>query len=272
MARQAAGSEWLKQQLNLSGYQLSKRSFIGTRNKVEIALDGSIDQQFGAKYAPHENSIPAHLEFLLKYDDLSLDFLDAVFRHVDEQELVAFISASPGGRYNRKLGFLYEWLTGKQIPLDFEPGGNYVDLLDQNKYVTGKTIKNSRWKINDNLLGGPHFSPIVRRTKVLEDTLGIDYKAEIEDLKQEFSPEVFTRATQYLYRKETRSSYEIESEKPSPERIDRFIAILYQAGKAPSAEVLAEKNLTALQNAIVDPRYAQPRGGVSGIRKGNAFH
>ncbi|MET0573239.1 MAG: Fic family protein, partial [Pedobacter agri] len=77
------------------------------------------------------------------------------------------------------------------------------------------------------------------------------------ELKEEFSPEVFKRATQYLYRKETKSSYEIESEKPSPERIDRFIAILYKAGTAPSAEVLDVKSLTELQNAIVDQRYAQ---------------
>lgn len=242
----------------MQGYQLSKRSFIGTQNKVEMAPDGTIDQQFGAKYAPKEDSIATHLEFLLKYDDLNLDFLDAVFRQADEQQLVAFISISPGGRYNRKLGFLYEWLTGKQLNLDFEPAGNYIDLLDQEHYMTGNTIKNSRWRINDNLLGSIHFCPMVRRTRELEETLSIDFKAEIEELKQEFSPEVFNRAAQYLYRKETRSSYEIESEKPSPERVDRFIAILYQAGKASGADVLGEKNLTALQNAIVDPRYAQP--------------
>lgn len=258
MSKRVVGSEWLKQKLSLSGYQLSKRSFIGTQNKIEVAPDGTIDQQFGTKYGPQEDSIPAHLEFMLKYDDLNLDFLDGVFRHVDEQDLVAFISAVPGGRYNRKLGFLYEWLTEKRLSLDFEPSGNYVDLLDQEHYITGKTIKNSRWKINNNLLGGPHFCPVVRRTRILEEALSFNYKAKIEDLKQEFSPEVFARATQYLYRKETKSSYEIESEMPSPERIDRFITILHQAGKAPSVEVLSEKSLTALQNAIVDPRYTQP--------------
>lgn len=257
MTDHVAGSEWLKRHLGLSSYRLSKRSFIGTQNKSEIAADGTIDQQFGAKYAPKEDSILTHLEFLLKYDDLNLDFLHAVFQHLDEQELVSFISVSPGGRYNRKLGFLYEWLTGKQLNLNFEPSGNYLDLLDQEYYVTGKTIRNGRWKINDNLLGPPHFCPIVRCTPALKEALSIDFKAEIEGLKQEFSPEVFNRATQYMYRKETKSSYEIESEKPSPERIDRFVSILYQAGKAPSADVLGEKSLTALQNAIVDPRYAQ---------------
>lgn len=257
MIKKAAGSEWLKKELNLLEYKLSTRSFIGTKNKFEVASDGTIDQYFGSKYAPDTDSMFTHLEFLLKYDDLNLDFLEAVFRHVNEAELVAYISTSPAGRYNRKLGFIYEWLMAKELQLNFEPGGNYVDLLDPMNYITGKTIKNSRWRINDNLLGLPQFCPVVRRTKALEEAIGKDYKAEINGLKKEFSPEIFARATQYLYRKETKSSYEIESEKPSPERIDRFISILSQAGKSPSAEVFAEKNLTGLQNAIVDLRYAQ---------------
>lgn len=257
MAKQTVGSEWLKQHLSLTGFFLSKRSFIGSHNKIEVALDGAIDQQFGIKYAPKEDTIPEHLEFMLKYDDLNLDFLHAVFLQLNEEELIAFITARPSGRNTRKLGFLYEWLMGKQLPMDFEISGNYLDLLDRNAYVTGNVIKNNRWKINDNLLGGTDFCPMVRRTQALEETFAIDYKAEIDNLKQEFPPEIFNRATQYLYRKETKSSYQIESEQPSPERIDRFISILYQAGKAPSSEVLSERSLTHLQNAIVDPRYAQ---------------
>lgn len=61
-----------------------------------------------------------------------------------------------------------------------------------------------------------------------------------------------------MYRKETRSSYEIESEKPSPDRMERFVNILYQADKQPFSEVMSEPSLTTLQNAFVDPRYAQP--------------
>ncbi|WP_443944301.1 Fic family protein [Pedobacter sp. AW1-32] len=257
MAKNKVGSEWLKEHLNLEGYGVTKRSFIGTQNKIEMAADGTIDQQFGPKYAPGGNTVPNHLEFLLKYEDINFDFLSAVFARADRKELDKFISASPSGKYSRKLGFLYEWLTGKQLDLTTEPSGNYVNLLDEEQYVTGKQIKNSRWRINDNLLGGRKFCPIVRRTKAIEDVLDIDYRAEIEELKEEFSPEVFKRATQYLYRKETKSSYEIESEKPSPERIDRFISILYKAGTTPSAEVLDVKSLTELQNAIVDQRYAQ---------------
>src|SRR5690606_9175755 len=253
-----AGAEWLKQHLSLDDYWLTHRSYIGTRNKIEIALDGCVDQTYGPKYAPSENSIMAHIEFMLKYDDFSLDFFNAVFKHTDEEDLLAYISASPNGRYTRKIGFLYEWLTSKVLNLEFELGGNYVDLLEEDRYLVGKNRRSSRWRINNNLLGVPEFCPIIRRTPVLSEMLRVDLKAEIKILKEEYSPETFHRAAQYLYRKETKSSYEIESEKPSPNRINRFIAILQQAGQRPAAEILAEKNLTILQNAIVDPRYQQP--------------
>jgi hypothetical protein len=258
MANKPAGSLWLKQELGLNHYRLTHRSYIGPRDKMEVALDGGIEQVYGPKYAPTEDSIPEHIEFLLKYDDLSLDFLNAVFAKTDEGELITFLAKSPSGRYARKIGFLYEWLTGKTLTLGFEPGGNYIDLLDEKSYITGNTARNSRWRINDNLLGVQAFCPVVRRTQAVEEMLTIDLKGQIEQLKDEYSPEIFNRATQYLYRKETRSSYEIESEKPPPDRMNRFIAILRQAGTQPAGEVLEEGNLTTLQNAIVDPRYAQP--------------
>jgi hypothetical protein len=77
---------------------------------------------------------------------------------------------------------------------------------------------------------------------------------EIEDLKKDYPYEIFQRASQYLYRKETRSSYEIEIENPSPDRMDRFIRLLYQAGKQPFLDVMSEKALTSLHNAMVDVR------------------
>jgi hypothetical protein len=258
MANIPAGSLWLKQELGLDHYRITHRSYIGPRDKMEMALDGGIEQVYGPKYAPAQGTVVEHIEFMLKYDDLSLDLLAAVFERTDAQLLIAFISNSPSGRYARKIGFLYEWLTGKTLTLDVEPGGNYVDLLDKESYITGNIIKNSRWRINDNLLGVPGFCPVIRQTSAMKEMLATDLKGQINELKQEYSPEIFNRATQYLYRKETKSSYEIERESPSPDRMNRFIGILNQAGAGPAAEVLSEEHLTMLQNAIVDPRYAQP--------------
>src|SRR6202000_1536551 len=67
---------------------------------------------------------------------------------------------------------------------------------------------------------------------------------------------------QYLYRKETRSSYEIEKEQPAPDRMEKFVALLQQAGTEEPNEMLDSQRLIQLQRAIVDPRYA-----ASGFRK-----
>jgi hypothetical protein len=59
-----------------------------------------------------------------------------------------------------------------------------------------------------------------------------------------------------LYNKETRSPYEIEKEKPSPDRMERFVVLLMHAGTEETAKLLDEQRLTQLQNAIVDTRFA----------------
>ncbi|MFD2907542.1 Fic family protein [Flavobacterium ardleyense] len=258
MTSQKAGSLWLAAHFELINYRITHRSYIGTRDKIEFAHDNSVEQTYGPKYAPKTDTAVSHIEFMLKYDDLNLDFLAAVFQKLDELELLNYICESPSGRYSRRIGYLYEWLTNRKLNITYEVSGNYTDLLDTKRYLTGKIIKNARWRVNDNLLGVPAFCPIIRKTQALKVLLSKDIRNEIEVLKNNYSPEIFQRASQYLYRKETRSSYEIESEKPSPDRIDRFITLLYQAGKQPFSELMAEQSLTVLQNAIVDPRYAQP--------------
>lgn len=253
-----AGSGWLVSHFELMGIVLTHQSYIGTREKMEVSSDGCIHQTYGPKYAPKRDDVFGHIEFMLKYDDLNLDLLYAIFCRIMEPELLLYILESPNSRYARRIGYLFEWLTQRELAVENKIGGNYVDLLDSGRYVTGRPIKSKRWRINDNFLGTPAFCPMIRKTQVLHEWLTKDVKKEIEHLKRAYSFEIFQRASQYLYRKETRSSYEIESEKPSSSRIDRFIRILYQAGKQPFLELMSEKILTRVQNAIVDNRYAQP--------------
>ncbi|HZY36374.1 MAG TPA: Fic family protein [Mucilaginibacter sp.] len=279
MASEPAGSLWLQRHFNLEEYRLTHKSFIGQREKIELSINGDTEQTYGPKYAPRTISPLQHIEFSIKYDDLSLDFLKAVFDRIAIDEVTAYVAAALTGKYARKIGYLYEWLTNKKIELPAPVSGNYADLLEEDRYVTGKVIKNSRWRINDNFLGTREFCPIVRKTQEMDGVLQVDLKAQIEKLKQDHSPDIFHRATKYLYRKETKSSYEIESENPSPDRINRFIAILTTAGASPVAELLDEKNLTGLQNAIVDKRFAAPRFrdfqnyiGQSSLQYGEIFH
>ena len=58
-----------------------------------------------------------------------------------------------------------------------------------------------------------------------------------------------------MFTKEKRSSYDIESEVPSTDRLDRFIGLLQQAGTQSLNELLDKKSLISYQNSIVDPRF-----------------
>lgn len=71
-----------------------------------------------------------------------------------------------------------------------------------------------------------------------------------------YPQDIFKRATNYLYNKETRSSYEIEKEKPSLDRMEKFVALLVKAGLEPIEKMLEKQRLLQMQNAIVDERFA----------------
>lgn len=132
--------------------------------------------------------------------------------------------------------------------------GNYIELLDEKKYIKGRILKNQRWLINDKLLGGKNFCPVIRRSKQLDALLAENFQRLIENLSSVFPPDIFYRAVNYLYSKETRSSFQIENEKPNIERVNRFIKLLERAGG--NSNLLNEKSLAELQNEIVDQRYA----------------
>ncbi|MGV8138547.1 MAG: Fic family protein [Mangrovibacterium sp.] len=256
MPIRSAGSQWLKEHYHLSGFVITHSSYIGSNESIELTSKGTVEQVYGMKYAPSGSTPLLHLEFSLKYDDLNLDFLKTVFKNIPPEDIVTFIESSPSGKYTRKIGFLYEFLTGQLLPIKRPTSGNYTDLLDAKKYVTGKTVKNARWRVNNNLLGTPSFCPIVRRTKLLSELLSQNIRKKIEQLEESFPPDIFRRAVNYLYHKETRSSYEIEKERPSADRIERFIYLLGIAGTEQTTPLLDEKCLVKLQNTIVDPRFA----------------
>jgi hypothetical protein len=109
MSLTPAGSQWLKERYNISGYTLTHTSFIGSHDSIEITNKGNIEQVYTRRYAPAENTSLAHLEFSLKYDDLNLPFLKKVFESIEAKEIEKFIDASPSGKYARKIGFLFEF-------------------------------------------------------------------------------------------------------------------------------------------------------------------
>ena len=207
-----------------------------------------VEEVYPRSFWPGE-SLGDHLAFALKYDGTNLALLDLIFQQPIEDELLAYIQSKPTGRYARRLWFLYEFLTGRCLPLGDLTQGNYVDLLDPEDYYTLDTPRRvRRYRINDNLLGDRRFCPIVRRTEVLRAFEAADLGDRCRDVVAGYAEHVIRRALGYLYMRETKSSFAIENEDISPDRIARFLALLERAEE----EDFCERGpLVALQNRIV---------------------
>jgi hypothetical protein len=93
---------------------------------------------------------------------------------------------------------------------------------------------------------------LIRRTEVLENYINVHLDKKANALVEKYDPYLVARACNYLYTKETMSSYQIEKERPDKNRIVRFINLLQQAS---TVDFLSKENLITLQNTIVDPRF-----------------
>jgi Fic family protein len=167
-------------------------------------------------------------------------------------ELESWVRAEPTGAYSRRAWFFYETFTGKTLDLEDTRAGNYVEALDPERHVVADRRNSVRHRVIDNLLGGPGLCPVVRRTPRLLEQIGFHIDEEARVLIESYDPLILSRAVNFLYTKETRSSFAIEGETPSVSRTDRFVAAL----KAAPAFIPSKESLIQLQGEIVDPRYA----------------
>ncbi len=223
----------------------------GGMRKVTSSERG-VEEIYPSKYRPGD-TLGDHLEFALKYDGTNLGVLASLFQKIEEEEFLDYVRSKPTGKYARRLWFLYEFLTRRRLPLGDLDRGNYVDLLDPERYYTmARSRRVRRQRINDNLLGESRFCPIVRRTDTLRHFEEADLLGRCRKVVAGYPLELIRRAASYLYTKETKSSFEIEHIKPSSTRTERFVSLLRLA----ETEDFCEKaRLIDLQNRIVDPRF-----------------
>lgn len=230
----------------------SSVSTTGT-HRVAATEDG-VEETFTSSYWPGAQW-GDHLEFALKYDGTNLGILAALFEKIGAEEIRAQIAQKRTGKYARRIWFLYEFLTGTTLDLPDLTMGNYVDLLDPKEYYTASHAPQiRRQRINNNLLGGADFCPIVRRTETLTVFEAAKLPQRCRQVVADYSPEQLKRALSYLYTKETKSSFEIEHILPSATRTERFISLLQSAERE---DFCTKPQLIALQNQIVDPRFRE---------------
>lgn len=251
------GNTWLRAHFSLPNTPAAHESYLGARLLTFYEKDGTVRDTYTKQYEPKAADDPlAHLEFGLKYDGIDLHLLSQVFAKLSPEVVGRFVQDSPTGRYARQMGFLYEFLTGGSLSVS-GIGGNYVPILDPERYITAPEIKVTRWRVDNNLLGDREFSPVVRLTENIKSAIARDWRGDIDKVLAGTPPALLYRALSYLYAKETRSSYLIEREEPGRDREERFIAALRKSGTVRVEDSIALDRLIALQNTIVDPRYAE---------------
>ncbi len=201
------------------------------------------------------NGLFQNIEFALKHEGLNLEIFKALFNVITEKEITNYISDKKTGRYNRIVWFLYEWLIEKNLDIEDVPKTNYIDLLDDKKYYTAKPNKHKRYCINENLLGNRHFCPIVRKTKTILDFDEKDLHKRAEDIIKNNDTKIVYRAINFLYSKESKSSFEIEHEKPSNNRLAKFQKILEELST--HSFIVNKQNLINLQNIIVPDKFKE---------------
>ncbi len=205
-----------------------------------------------------EPSLVGHLEFALRHEGVNLEVIDAAFAspQLTAAALVAQWQAKPMGEQIRRACFLWEWLTGQELPVTALSNGGYVDLFPEEIYYTAaRPVRSPKFRVRNNALGTPAFCPVVRRsamnrTPPLEALLK-EARHALEALED---AELYRRAVAYLYLSETRSSYAIESETPSFNKQERFVQLLQRAGEPVQVN---QAWLVSLQNAIVRDVYSQ---------------
>ncbi|MDR0779709.1 MAG: Fic family protein [Pseudomonadales bacterium] len=229
----------------------------GIQRRASRQQGGRLLTLFPAKYWPQEGFV-AHLQFALRYEGINLEVLALLFARLGKQELQQlqqWLSANPESRYARTACHLYEWLTQQPLSIDdpVSPRARYVQLADpQLQLAFPRGEKHSRFRVQHNLPGTRDFCPLIRLTPYLQGMMAADLQGLTATTLARYDQDLLRRAAAYLYLKETQSSFEVEREKPSPQKAQRFANLLRQTD---THSALTEERLVALQQTIVDPRF-----------------
>jgi hypothetical protein len=250
--RTPIGQEWLRRELALAVPPPAVESYVIAGSRRTEAHGARIAELYPRQYATDGTAV-SHLRFALRHESFDLGLLIAALEAIDPAGLEAWLRTQPTGGFSRRAWFLYERFTGRTLDVDDARIGNYVDALDPGKHVVADRRNSPRHRVGDNLLGGPGLCPTVRRTPRLAEQMSLRIDAQARTLIQRYEPLILTRAVNYLYTKETRSSFAIEGETPSATRADRFVAALKAA---PEFDPTDKAAVIRLQGDIVDPRYA----------------
>ncbi|MDM0073741.1 Fic family protein [Variovorax sp. J2P1-59] len=227
LAGDPIGGAWLAREFDLELVQpLHVRSEIGPRRHTVHRADHR--REVHQEPTRPDSTLPAHLTFFLKHEGAHLELLARLFDRVDPQLLVDWVRSEPTGQYARRAGFLYEWITRRELDVESKLiGGRYVDALDPDGQLVASTSVNvGRWRVRDNMPGTSDFCPTVRLTPQVRAGIEFDLAGALSKEEAEFGAEVLRRSAVWMTLRESRSSFLIEGEQDQVNRVRRFAAVM----------------------------------------------
>lgn len=244
------GYAYLRKRLGLRVFAIAQPASIASVARLARVPDGCL--LVPRQVAPESGHPVDHLLFALRHEGTNLQLLAALMPQLDAGELRRRLIASPASGFVRKACFLYEALTGKTLEDIPGPAGNYVDLFDARRYLTGAPVRNAKWRVNFNGLGSMAYCPTVLRSPQVEAGMANEILRRTKDFIAAIGPSSADRALAWAYLSETEQSFAIEREKPSANKAEAFVALLHQAHEK---HELTEQYLSELQSATIANPY-----------------
>lgn len=245
------GYKWLAARYGIDTVQAPPvTSEIGPSRRT-IHNDHITREIYTANMRP-EDTLAAHLTFAIKHEGVHLEFLSRLFARVPEMDIADWMNRERTGQYARRVGFLWEWLMGRELGgVEAVTGGNYVHAINPDTSLTRTQPENHpRWRVRNNLPGSRDFCPTIRRTQAVIEAEGYDCAKQLDALQAEYGTDILMRSAVWLTVKESRASFQIEREADKVDRIQRFAAVMERrCGELLSP--LDREALTELQREII---------------------
>ena len=257
LVMQPLGYLYLIEKFKLQVCDLLLKCYATNESKNRVVMDHSREVRY---YSYNRTSFgdtwEQNLLFAIKHEGVNLEVLKAFFAICDESSLRDLILSVPTGAYYRRIWFFYELLTGKRLDIADVSVGNYVKAVDPDLQFacSAKSAKKvRRYRVLNNLAGDSVFCPMVRMTENIRKLNAEELKNKSSRILKQYPQDLLYRAVQYLYVKETKSSFAIERETPTHKKMAAFVALL----KGMSVLPVTKNSLVDLQNRIVEERYKQ---------------
>lgn len=201
-----------------------------------------------------EPSLEGHLTFAVRHEGLDLAVLKRLFMATGGEPIEAMVRAKPTGGYARRVWFLYEWLTGNQLDLPDAATGVYVPVVDPRMQYALRGKSSQRHRVRNNLPGTPDFCPLIFRTEVLDRYINSNLREQALQAVARVPNDVLARTAAFLLLEDSKSSFEIEGERPPQDRVQRWGRVIAEAGKQP----IDSDELQRLQRKLIgDSRFVQ---------------